>query len=100
MARKNNPELPYFDTLEDMIEYEKSLPEGTDLMNTKVLMRIDRAGKGDESFEYVALNDIRLQIPRKGQVEAVPLPHAELLMQKYEAEIACQEFIETIPNEG
>lgn len=99
MARKTNPEIPYFDALEDMIEYEKSLPEGTDLMNTKVAMRIDRAAKGDESFEYVACNDVRLQIPRRGQVEAIPLPHAELLMEKYEAEMACQEYIESIPNE-
>lgn len=99
MARKNNSETPYFDTLEDMIEYESSLPEGTDLMNTKVQMRIDRAPKGDESFEYVALNDIRLQIPRKGQVETLPLPHAELLMQKYEAEIVAQEYAESFPND-
>ena len=96
MARKSNNNastVKRFDYLDDLIEYEKSLPAGTNLMQTKVGVRIQR-GFGDDESEYVVVNDVRLQIPKQGQVEELPIPHAEVLLAKYEQEDRVQEFME------
>lgn len=94
MARKNSNAntVQRFDYLDDLIEYEKSLPAGTNLMQTKVGVRIER-GFGNDESEYVVVNDVRLQIPKQGQVEELPIPHAEVLLAKYEQEERTVEFM-------
>ena len=73
--------------------------EGT-VWEELVPVRTPRRGKGQEKSIVISVNDRNVQVPLDGKVYYLRKPHAEIFEQSMEAEIAAEEFAESVPNEA
>ena len=65
-----------------------------------VPVRTPRRGKGQEKSIVISVNDRNVQVPLDGKTYYLRKPHAEIFEQSMDAEIAAEEFAESVPNEA
>lgn len=65
-----------------------------------VTVRTIRARKGMEKSVVVSVNDRNVQIPLDGRAYKLRKPHAQILIDSMEAEIAAEEFAESVPHDA
>lgn len=63
-------------------------------------VRTIRAQKGQEKSVVVSVNDRNVQIPLDGRAYRLRKPHAEVFLQSMDANVAAEEFAESVPNEA
>lgn len=63
-------------------------------------VRTIRARKGMEKSVVVSVNDRNVQIPLDGRAYRLRKPHAQILLDSMEAEIAAEEFAESVPHDA
>ena len=65
-----------------------------------VPVRTPRRGKGQEKSIVISVNDRNVQVPLDGKTYYLRRPHAEIFEQSMDAEVAAEEFAESVPNEA
>ena len=63
-----------------------------------VPVRTPRRTKGQEKSIVITVNDRNVQVPLDGKVYHLRRPHAEIFEESMMAEIAAEEFAESVPN--
>lgn len=64
----------------------------------EIEMMIPRKPRGEDAFYYVCVNDRRFEIPADGKMHKLLKPIALVLQDSLAAEIAAEDFADSIPN--
>lgn len=83
----------------DIIGNSQADDEGTEWEEYETV-RTTRAMKGQEKSIVVSVNDRNVQIPLDGRAYRLRKPHAEAFLQAMDANVAAEEFAESVPNEA
>ena len=83
----------------DMTGVSMAEDEGTEWEEYETVRTI-RAQKGQEKSVVISVNDRNVQIPLDGRAYRLRKPHAEIFLQSMDADVAAQEFADSVPNEA
>lgn len=72
--------------------------EQKDAWAEEIEMMIPRKPRGEDAFYYVCVNDRRFEIPADGKMHKLLKPIALVLQDSLAAEIAAEDFADSIPN--
>lgn len=86
-------------TVQDMTGVSMAEDAGT-AWDEYETVRTIRAQKGQEKSVVVSVNDRNVQIPLDGKAYRLRKPHAEVFLQMMDANVAAEEFAESVPNEA
>ena len=96
MATKKTVEAEPVEEVKEAKAEEQEAPK--DAWAEEIEMMIPRKPRGEDAFYYVCVNDRRFEIPADGKMHKLPKPIALVLQDSLAAEVAAEEFADSIPN--
>lgn len=95
-TKKTMEEKKEQEILEEQLEEIKAEP--ADEWLEEIEMIVPRKPKGEDQQYYVCVNDRRFAVPADGKLQKLPKPIAQVLQDALDAEIAADEFADSMPN--